>query len=84
MTDTDQQTIKQAAESVAGLLVAHWTAIKDCADGDEKSMANINLSVKISFAGNVPRGVVNISFAARVKDSVAFSGEQLKLKGVEE
>ena len=83
MNETDKQAIAEMAKTIGNLVAGHWNAIKDCADGDEKSMATVNLAVKFSFAKDIPVGVVNLSFAARVKDSATFSGEQLKLKGVE-
>ena len=83
MSDTDKQTIKQAAESIAGLLAAHWNEIREFGEADEKAMASVGITLKISFAGKVPKGVANISFATRIKDQVSFSGEQMRLKGVE-
>jgi hypothetical protein len=84
MTDIDKQTIIEASKSIADLLTVHWDEIKGCADSDEKSAASVALTLKLSFLKQVPVGVATISFAARVKDSVSFSGEQLKLKGVAE
>ena len=83
MTTTDQQAIAEMAKTIGNLVASHWNEIKDVGDADEKSIARVGITAVFSFAKEIPVGVINLSFAARVKDSATFSGEQLKLKGVE-
>ena len=83
MTQTDTQTITNAGSAVVDLLKQHWDQIKEWGEADEKGLASVGMTLKLSFVGKVPKGVVNLSFATRVKDAVEFSGEQMKLKGVE-
>ena len=80
--DADRLAIEAAGASLIDLLSVHWSEIKDAVD--DKGMATVNASIKVSFIAQVPKGVVNISFAARIKDAASFSGEQLNLKGVGE
>jgi hypothetical protein len=73
----DNQLIFQAAESLAGLLHAHWPKIRELADqldedGEHTLKSQVAVKLVFDFSGKTPAGAVNISYALKTTDGATF------------